>query len=234
MKNLNWCGYEWEVAMEGGMLLHPDYPFRWYDKSCAIINDDNVLELTIKKNPKEIKDWAGVTYNPEYGVGLIRSVQPFMYGTFSADIKLPEGENLWPAFWLTGENSWPPEIDMMEGWSKKNGGYFNLTKLKYNVTTNVHYRENPTEKKKSVGLERVPLKVMRKTPDDHWYNYKVIWKPNEIIFYVDNKKIRTIGEKVAKYLANEQMDVVFDLWTETPNFKLNKNMLIRNFKHEQL
>lgn len=33
---------------------------------------------------------------------------------FSADFKAPVDQGTWPAFWLTGVDSWPPEIDMAE------------------------------------------------------------------------------------------------------------------------
>jgi len=40
----------------------------------------------------------------------------FLYGTVAARIRLPTGEGIWPAFWLTGKSKWPEtgELDIME------------------------------------------------------------------------------------------------------------------------
>jgi beta-glucanase (GH16 family) len=49
------------------------------------------------------------------------------YGRFEARIKIPEGQGLWPAFWMLGDDidsvSWPQcgEIDIMENIGKEPG-----------------------------------------------------------------------------------------------------------------
>lgn len=52
-------------------------------------------------------------------------LRTFQYGRIEASIKIPEGQGLWPAFWMLGEDvdsePWPAcgEMDIMEGIGKK-------------------------------------------------------------------------------------------------------------------
>lgn len=52
-------------------------------------------------------------------------LQTFQYGRIEASVKIPEGQGLWPAFWMLGEDvnsdPWPAcgEMDIMEGIGKK-------------------------------------------------------------------------------------------------------------------
>jgi hypothetical protein len=52
-----------------------------------------------------------------YVSGMIQSHSTFSrrYGFFEIVARLPNGQGLWPAFWLLPANgAWPPEIDVME------------------------------------------------------------------------------------------------------------------------
>jgi beta-glucanase (GH16 family) len=46
--------------------------------------------------------------------GAITSKSTRTYGYYEARIKVPQGQGLWPAFWLTSSKRWPPEWDIME------------------------------------------------------------------------------------------------------------------------
>jgi beta-glucanase (GH16 family) len=52
-----------------------------------------------------------------------------LYGEFSA----PTVKGTWPAFWLTGVNSWPPEVDIGE-WKGTNDNWYNT----FNTSSVVH------------------------------------------------------------------------------------------------
>jgi beta-glucanase (GH16 family) len=46
--------------------------------------------------------------------GSITSRSTWTTGYFEARLKLPRGQGLWPAFWLTSSKRWPPEWDILE------------------------------------------------------------------------------------------------------------------------
>ena len=99
----------------------------------------------------------------------------FTYGVASARMKLPAGSGFWPAFWLLGGGDWPAtgEIDIMENvgepdWTSialHGPGYFGDTPL----------------------FNRLYL-----APDDdvtHWHVYTVDWRPDTLIFFVDDRLV---------------------------------------------
>lgn len=248
-ETFSWCGYDWKSSMDGGRLIHPDYSWYWYSSGPIKVCSDDILELGIEKNPKEIKHWNGKTYNPMYEVATMRSVNSFSYGTYSAEIMMPTGMNLWPSFWLTGDGNWPPEIDIMEGWSNNNR-YFKwfIAQPPYflpswRTTTNVHYRDDKMEHK-SVGTRNIPWIRQKKSPTDNFIEYKCVWQPNLIAFFVDGLVFRVIDDpEICKALVTNvadpekarKMNVIFNVWCEDPSkkdIKMYAPMKIKNFKFE--
>jgi beta-glucanase (GH16 family) len=244
----DWCGYKWRGDMNGRQI-HPDFPWYWYSLNAINVCENGVLEFTIKKNPKEIKHWDGKIYNPEYEVATMRSVEDFGYGTFSAEIMLPSGVNLWPSFWLSGSGNWPPEIDILEAWSGDDK-YFKwfIAQPPYlspgwRTTTNVHYNNKNLEHK-SVGSRNISWFKQSKNPSTNFIEYKCVWLPNEIIFYVGGREVRKVSGQACIDLVKNlkdpekgyKMNAIFDIWFEDP--KKNKTpllkspMRIRNFKYE--
>ena len=55
---------------------------------------------------------------------------------FAGDFKAPTARGTWPAFWLTGVDSWPPEIDMAE-WKGSGKISFNT----FNTSSEVRARD---------------------------------------------------------------------------------------------
>jgi len=246
----SWCGYNWKCSMDGGRIIHPDQPWMWYDSENIMLEKDNILNLTIENKPRDITYWDGTVYHPTIACGTMRSIESFDYGIFSAEILCPRGYNLWPSFWLTGEGNWPPEIDIMEAWSKNND-YFRLCipqppylSPSWKTTTNVHYNDDNMNKT-SVGSRNISVFKSAKDPAENFIKYELIWKPNEIIFKVNNKKVRKVGKDVCKKLTENikdkekgyKMNVIFNLWCENPsccNVKLLSPMKIKNFTYHEI
>lgn len=235
--------------MEGGRVVHPDNPWYWCSNSAnaMTVMGNGEIHLYCKENPRDVKYWDGKIYHPKYECGTLRSKEEFSFGTFSLEIKLPEGYNLWPSFWLTGVGNWPPEIDIMEAWSNDNN-YYNWTIVQppylypsWCTTTNVHYNNKRMEHEQ-VGSKNVSIFKQGKNPKDNFIKYEVEWLPNRITFRINGKKVREfknhICEKVVKNLKYTEYDnsmyVVINLWCDNPEFNRVEQktpMIIRNFKY---
>lgn len=246
---MNALNTQWTHTMAGGRRIDPSRPWQRYDAAEAVWQDQNGdTILGIKTSPKEVKHWDGKTYSTKYAVGTMRSVEAFGLGTFSADIKLPKGRNLWPAFWLVGEGEWPDngEIDIVEGWTNRFGGYFKIgipqppyLVPSWNTTTNIHWNDDYQEYwnydgHKSCGSRRLPIIFSLERPAHNFVNYAVEWRPNKATFLVNGKKVREVGWDVCQHFAGSKMHVVFDLWTESEDFTIESPMVIRNFKYQEL
>ena len=230
---MNWNINEWTATMEGGRAIDTKRPWQRFDAEAVWQDKDGDICLGIKTSPKEVKHWDGNTYHTKYAVGLLRSVDTLGYGTYSADIKLPKGKNLWPSFWLVGEGKWPDkgEIDIMEAWSNNKGSYYRLP-LGWRTTNNIHYATNGNHMQ--IGSKNVSLLKQSKNPSENFINYAVEWRPNKVTFFVNGKKVREVGWDVCKHFVGSKMHVVFDLWTESEDFTIESPMVIRNFKYIEL
>lgn len=235
--------------MEGGRLIHTGQPWMWYDCDAMYV-EDSTAELSAYREPNVINHWDGNTYRPTVACGLLRSVDTFGYGTFSAEIMLPKGKNLWPAFWLVGDGKedWPAvgEIDICEAWTNRFGGYFKMgipqppyLVPSWNTTTNIHWSDHYQEFSnsyvhKSCGSRRLPLLFSLKRPAHNFVKYEVEWRQDIITFRVNGKRVRTYGYDVAKNLHDKRMRVIFDLWTTGEDFTCETPMKIRNLEYKPL
>lgn len=105
------------------------------------------------------------------------------YGRFEARIKIPEGQGLWPAFWMLGDDfgkvKWPicGEIDIMENIGKEPG----------TVHGTIHGPGYSGDK--GIGSPYT-LPDGKKLADD-FHVFAVEWEPQAIHFYVDDKLYAT-------------------------------------------
>ena len=82
----------------------------------AQLNGDGFLIITARREELEESDWTSARI-------ITKDKFEFTYGRVEANIKLPLGKGLWPAFWMLGGNidelSWPTcgEIDVMENFA---------------------------------------------------------------------------------------------------------------------
>lgn len=98
-------GHHWGVA-------HPDANC-YAEAGCTRIDGGGsrmVLDVGFGR-----EEYHGREY--PWAVGLVRSAETVGYGTLEVEFMLPLGCNLQPAVWLYDARHWPPEIDVVEGWS---------------------------------------------------------------------------------------------------------------------
>ena len=236
---LEFFGYNWECSMEDGRIIHPDYPYMYYSESCIMIHEHGILELGMKRAPKKIKHWDGNTYEPSYACGLLRSVDTFSYGTFSAEIIMPRGVNLWPSFWLCGTGPWPEsgEIDIAEGYSEDTNyfrlftPYFPWINPSWMTTTNVHYQLNGEHKQ--LGSKSISIFKQKYYPDSNFLKYECKWEPEKITILIDGKVVRKDTD-VVKLFKSDKVNVIFNLFCENTDPKLNTPMLIKSFNYKPL
>ena len=100
------------------------------------------------------------------------------YGRFEARIKIPEGQGMWPAFWLLGQDipsvGWPKcgEIDIME----------NIGKEPSKVHGSLH---GPSTTGATSDMTVILSLPTGQNLADDFHLYAVEWEPDIVRFYVD-------------------------------------------------
>ena len=101
------------------------------------------------------------------------------YGRIDARIKIPEGQGMWPAFWMLGEDissvGWPRcgEIDIMENVGKEPG----------TVHGSLH---GPSTERPTSDLTSIFSLPGGQKFADEFHLYAVEWEQNLVRFYVDS------------------------------------------------
>lgn len=235
MKTINWSGYEWLTQERWGQI-HKDKPYCWYDPSAVEITLKDYLNLKTQYNPKEFED-LGI--RSKVGVGLVSCTEKFGPGTFEIEAKLPYGKNLWPAFWMWSWDSWPPEIDIFEGYSYKKPNYFRFNWNKpwcfWHIDTNVHYNEYKTGKNKMVGPKSHYMGF--KDPTQHFIKYKLEWTKEGLYFFYDGRLVRAIEDTaILNQINSTKMNVIINnhVTKDMPYSGIPlSNFIIKYFKYEE-
>lgn len=176
------------------------YHWQYFSEDNVEFSEDG-LKLFQNYNPRTVEYWDGKTYNTKFDVGCLNSKKLFKYGLFEFDIELPKGCGLWPAVWLTGYESWPPEIDLIEAYSDIKGNWNNDLKTNafYDMVDNVH----DIKARKSIPIKN---KNVYNT-----LNIKLLWEEDRIVYYYNNYKVREIKDKsILKWYKNINMYVVLN------------------------
>lgn len=201
-KVFKWSGFEWKTEKSPGVSYHEDNPHMWYNDDCARVLGDGTLCLDTKYMPKRYVDSHGKECWPEIAVGMARSRQTFWHGKFEIYAKLPQGNWLWPAFWVSGDKTWPPEIDIFEGYSDGKGSYrsFQWTRpcTKYAVKTNAWKNVYPDHKQFG-GQQHKAFKH----PDKFNY-FTMNWTPDKVEIFFNSKLVRTFDDGKLLRQMNEQ------------------------------
>ena len=106
------------------------------------------------------------------------------YGKIEARVKLPEGQGLWPAFWMLGENfsehGWPScgEIDIFES----------LGHIPDKVTFNAHWVNQENKRQEDLG----EFSLSNGKFSDDYHVFTLDWTPEELVYSVDGITQHTI------------------------------------------
>lgn len=202
---------KWYISHSWGNF-HPKHLYQHYNTNwdCAYVNKRKELVLTTRYNPlhvikSELKNHQ--LNNPNVQalpdefiipneIGLVQTKQEWKYGWFEIVAKLPKGKFLWPAFWLSSREKWPPEIDVFEAYSTELGNSYHkrwlLKKRKdWNIQPNLHWGVEGEESRDHWKGRSYPI---RKCTDD-FIEYAVHWEKDFIKIYYAGHLILDVRDK---------------------------------------
>ncbi|KAJ5678705.1 hypothetical protein N7462_006949 [Penicillium macrosclerotiorum] len=175
-----------------------NYNYPWGDthNGAAIMKSSNAVistagTLTLNATYTGASDYA-------YDSGTVYAKQSFTVEAsggldFTADFIAPVDQGTWPAFWLNGVNSWPPEVDIAE-WKGTGDISFNT----FNTSSEVEAEDvdypNPTE------FHTVLAELRDENGSDV-----------SIKFYLDGSLITT---QYASGLVGQPLNLIIDLQME--------------------
>jgi hypothetical protein len=186
---ITWSGYNW-LTQERWGEIHPGKSFCWYDPNAVEIDESKYLHLKTQYNPKYFPE---LDITSSIGIGLVSCIEKFYHGTYEIEAKLPSGPNLWPAFWLYSFDTWPPEIDVFEGYTNSKGSYFSpsFSPLSlWDVQSNIHYDTTPNNK--NTGAKQGWFSW--RNPSTSFFKYRLEWQPSFIKIYYNNCLVRSITD----------------------------------------
>ncbi len=158
--------YPWD-----GRTISNNNEAEYYSDSSVGVNPfsvaNGILTITAAPGPNP----PGLPYDS----GILTSYGSFSaeYGLFEVTAKLPSGAGLWPAIWLLPiTQSWPPEIDIMEGLQNNpNAIYVGTHSAVGGPNVGTTTEENVSNTTTSFNT------------------YAVDWEPNTITWYYDGQAI---------------------------------------------
>lgn len=170
------AGYEWEynvpsaLTISGGNLhITADNQPIWAKLIDSLPATDTLSDG--QPNYREFKFTSGV----------MTTKAAYTYGLFEINCRLPGGKGFWPAFWLTGDNSWPPEIDVFE---------FDGS-ARSRCSNNIIWRINPNETE-YCGMECYSDQDLTQA----YHKFSMAWFPDRVVLYLDGRELRTIDHHV--------------------------------------
>lgn len=171
----------WQIGQPWGRF-HGQLPHQYYGDTEVFVKN-GILYLQNRYAPRAFTSGDSSISIP-YGTGLINTYwsHSFTYGYFAIRSKNPPGPATWPAFWLTGKNNWPPEIDIFEMYGRCDGESI------HEQTMTLHFGKIETGTKsqltKSVHLP--------KNTEQEFHIYSCLWEPGAVTFFTDGVRVRSI------------------------------------------
>lgn len=190
---------KWRLGQPWG-YFHEGSLHQYHDVNNVVVKD-GFLYLVGKYNPKTF-DYKDSNVTIPYSIGLINSDISFKqkYGYFEIRCKNPKGPATWPAFWLTGANRWPPEIDIFEMYGKSTG------KRIHKQISSIHYGIRG-HKSRGTLIRKIWLP---KDTDTAFHVYACQWTSKSIKFYTDGILVRKqkINKRLRPFMDEEMVMVI--------------------------
>lgn len=209
---------KWRPGQPWGEI-HPGNLHQYYDAEEVRVKN-GILYLGGAYKPKKIRHGDSLLTVP-YAIGLINSDISFRqkYGYFEIRSRNPSGSATWPAFWLTGADKWPPEIDIFEMYGRKHGRHI------HHQYFTVHWGENNS---RSRGFLARKVRLPRDT-DTTFHTYACEWTPEKIRFFTDGKLVSVfrVGKRLRPWL-DEEMVVIINNCFDTKYLKYLPDSFTRN------
>jgi len=169
-----WGDGAFTLAENGEQQIYVDVDFRGLtgvEQDAALgYNPFSVIDGQLVITAEPIDQTGGATKDFEFTSGMISSQSSFWqtYGYFEMTAELPEGAGAWPAFWmLPVDNSWPPEIDILEA-----------------------FGDQPNQVHSAViGSSGMTEAWTQVDTSGGQHSYGVQWTPYEISFFVDGVQV---------------------------------------------
>lgn len=171
----------WQKGQPWGRF-HGQFPHQYYGDSEVFVSQ-GMLHLQNRFSPKDFKG-VDTVYHIPYSTGLVNTYasRNFRYGYFAIRSRNPKGPATWPAFWLTGKNHWPPEIDIFEMYGRCDGQDI------HEQTMTMHFGSIEAHNKSSL-TKSVQLPA---DTDTLFHIYSCLWEPGKVRFYTDGVLLKTI------------------------------------------
>lgn len=100
------------------------------------------------------------------------------YGHFEMSAKMPDGDGLWPAFWLLPDTgAWPPEIDIMEYIYAPSGVMPSSPDTTSGAFQTLHW-------KSSTGAQSLGS-AQYGDFGNAYHTYAIDWRPGSLVFLID-------------------------------------------------
>jgi len=151
---------------------------------------NGVLTIAARPAPPQDVPYLG-GYKYTSGVLTTQSSFAQTYGYFEVRAQVPSGQGLWPAFWLLpADNTWPPELDVMEQIGSNNSYVSNGVLTTVN---NDHYVQGT---------------YVNANTSQGFHTYGVDWTAQNITFYFDGQQTYQIDTPAD---MNKPMYMLLDL-----------------------
>jgi len=183
--------YPWSPAPPGCSNFGNADEREWYLPSQVHV--DNGLALVAQRTPTQGSDENGnpKTYTCRSGMVTTYPSVHLKYGFVQVTARLPFGKGLWPAIWLIpADQSWPPEIDIVEHWDTQP-----------TARATLHYGKQNSQQRGTVNFTDA---------DKGWHTYTLYWTQSRITIYYDNQLALT----TTAHIPQQTMYLLLDLADE--------------------